>query len=429
MRTSLSQNELNSFQTWLADVLRGAQLQGVDTFAGGLILEFYAQRSIFLVIAEKALIPFVFLMFEAPKIRLETKPLKLFLKSHFRNKRLQDLRMVAEKGRVLMLDFSVRENQLEIEAQLIPKNFNITARVKLDKKESQISFKKPKALLENYQSDAADSLIEPIDWAERCEVISRLFWQPDKPKKTGSLSLSEQWQKDLKKKEAALQAITLSQGQDEELQWIQAGQSLVGKKDWPSVWNPLFDRAQSLDSNRERCFAKAKQIRAKREGAAHRIEVLKADILRLQQQLQNGEPDLSAQRRTTPNRPRFKKEDKIRSRKLILAEPFEAYLGSSADDNMQLLKRAQPTDVWLHLKDYPSSHAFIFKPKNMKVPEEKIFQVAQWLVQETFRNKKDQAGGRYEVVFTEVKFVKALKHDQRGRVTYSSSKSIIVDAV
>ena len=116
-----------------------------------------------------------------------------------------------------------------------------------------------------------------------------------------------------------------------------------------------------------------------------------------------------------------------RLRKMQIEESgLVAYMGKSAGDNMDLLRRSKPFDLWLHLKDYPSAHAIIHKQKDQKINDADIMKIAAWLVKEGLSEKKTQAGGKFSVVMVECRHVKPLKGDKLGRVTYHNAREMLI---
>jgi predicted ribosome quality control (RQC) complex YloA/Tae2 family protein len=111
-----------------------------------------------------------------------------------------------------------------------------------------------------------------------------------------------------------------------------------------------------------------------------------------------------------------------KARRLQIEEGIEALIGKSAKDNLSILRHAQPWDLWLHLKDYPGAHAIIVRPRNKEISTSAIQKVAEWLIKESLP-KEQIRGGKYDVVVVESRFVRPIKGDQLGRVTYHSPRT------
>src|SRR6185312_10554255 len=113
-------------------------------------------------------------------------------------------------------------------------------------------------------------------------------------------------------------------------------------------------------------------------------------------------------------------------RTLHLSEDLTAVMGKSAADNMKILRRARAWDLWFHLRDFPSSHAVLFRNKSANVGDGKIFEVIGWFVRNHLGSKAAQhAGEKFDVVMTECRYVKPIRGDKIGRVTYHNERILI----
>jgi predicted ribosome quality control (RQC) complex YloA/Tae2 family protein len=77
--------------------------------------------------------------------------------------------------------------------------------------------------------------------------------------------------------------------------------------------------------------------------------------------------------------------------------------------------------MWLHAKDYHSSHAII-QSNGKQVPQEVIVFGAEVCAYYS----KGRDGGKVEIVYTEKHFVKKPSKAKAGFVTYDNFKSIMV---
>jgi predicted ribosome quality control (RQC) complex YloA/Tae2 family protein len=102
-------------------------------------------------------------------------------------------------------------------------------------------------------------------------------------------------------------------------------------------------------------------------------------------------------------------------------------VGRSSRDNLALLRKARAWDFWLHLKDVPSAHAILQREKNQHLKDQDLNKAGKWLVEQSFRLKKEKyQGQRFEVVFAECRYVRPIKGDKVGRVTYQKGGSFSV---
>lgn len=117
------------------------------------------------------------------------------------------------------------------------------------------------------------------------------------------------------------------------------------------------------------------------------------------------------------------KQAEAKGRKLHLASGAIVYCGKSAGDNLSLLRKARAWDLWLHLKDYPGAHAIIHRQKDQVIGGAELYQAAEWVVKESFASMHLEVGARLDVVIVECRFVRPIKGDKLGRVTYHSEKN------
>ncbi len=100
---------------------------------------------------------------------------------------------------------------------------------------------------------------------------------------------------------------------------------------------------------------------------------------------------------------------------------FTLLVGRNNTENDRVTFSAQPTDIWLHAKDYHSSHAII-KANGKEVPEEVIIKSAEVCAYYS----KGRAGGKTEIVYTQKKNVKKPKGAKPGFCIYDNFKSVLV---
>ena len=123
---------------------------------------------------------------------------------------------------------------------------------------------------------------------------------------------------------------------------------------------------------------------------------------------------------------RVTKGDRPAARTLHLAENMYVVAGKSARDNMDLLRKAHALDMWLHVKDQPSAHAILFRPKGAKISDEMLRKASQWLLKMSLGAKyKNHVGEKFEILSVECRFVNPIKGDRMGRVNYRNEKVFI----
>lgn len=421
---ALTQQELQTFVSSYKTILAGAQLQEVLVSDRGLALSFRREASYWLLLD---LIPNTpsLLLFENHnpfKKGPKTKPVSLFLNSHARNLFVQDLFVEEQWGRVVKLLLKNSHSECEIEIRLIPKQCNVI--VKAEGK--QISWERPLDLKAPPQVEAPPtprSLEEfYAEWSAE-QGPSKGSNQATKTSLDPVVQWEKQKQKDLQKKRKAAAEIQLQIESDKETLWQEAGNflkaegliSLISNK-LPEHLRSCIDIRESLSWNIENCFGKAKQLIAKKEGARERLSELLVEIEKLEKSqfsqkiVKNQLGDLM--QKTT-----------ARGRKFHLDSGALAYCGKSAADNLALLRQAKAWDYWLHLKDYPGAHAIIHRQREQEIPASEIQEVALWVAKESLSAKSLLVGQKIAVVMVECRFVRPIKGDKLGRVTYHSEKT------
>nr|MBO4518371.1 NFACT family protein [Clostridia bacterium] len=101
---------------------------------------------------------------------------------------------------------------------------------------------------------------------------------------------------------------------------------------------------------------------------------------------------------------------------------FTVRVGRNNAENDKITFSAKPTDIWLHAKDYHSSHVVI-EAQGKKPPERVITAAAEICAYYS----KGRAGGKTEIAYCERKFVKKPKKSPLGFCTYTDFKSITVN--
>ncbi len=422
--------ELKSLVEYLSEELEGSQLQEVISTEEGIVMAFYrfekTPRMSFLVFDLDRPFPFLGFFYENPWARLKkTKPVSLFLSAHAKNHHFKSIEISEDLGRVIELKLG---DDCRIEFRLIPKQANLI--VQFQKK--TISWYPVKELAQNdlryTQSD--DEEMRSISFMNG-QWLKRRGSKSDS-QSSAVLNPFDKWkknkEKDLEKKRKALISVEKQVTQFKTEEWSKVGEYLKenGFKNLRPEWSVYIDFKKSVSVNMQKCFEKAKAAKIKIKGAEARLEILAQEIELLSDlSLEKFEKFLVLQNSKKTSTLNRKVEGRLR--KMQIAESdLVAYMGKSAADNIDLLRRSKPHDLWLHLKDYPSAHAIIHKQKNQNVSDSDIFKIAAWLVKEGLSEKKSQIGGKFAVVMVECRHVKPLKGDKLGRVTYHNAREMLI---
>ncbi|MFV8251431.1 DUF814 domain-containing protein [Bdellovibrio bacteriovorus] len=412
---ALTQQELQHFVSYFAPILDGAQLQDVLVNDRGLALGFHLRGTMYWMILDLVPNTPMLLLFEDQcpfKKGPKTKPVSLFLNSHARNLYVTSMTVQEAFGRVVCLQLKNATMDCELEIRLIPKQCNLI--VKAHGK--QVAWDRP---LDLSPAPVVENPPEPRDLTA---IHEEWLAEQSGGKKPTNLDPVAQWekqkQKDLEKKRKALSEIQKQIESDRELLWYEAGQYLKthGTLDVPEDLQSCVDRKQSLSWNIEHCFSKAKQMVGKKEGARERLDELLIEIQKL-------EATRYSTKQSKPVLVDLMKKADARGRKLHLDSGALAYCGKSGADNLALLRQAKAWDYWLHLKDYPGAHAIIHRQREQEITAAEVQEVAAWVARESLSSKSLMVGQKVAVVIVECRFVRPIKGDKLGRVTYHSEKS------
>lgn len=410
----LTQVELELVVEEISEVLSGAQLQDILTNDRGLALVFRGAGSFSLIADLSPNAPQLLLFEKETPFRKhpKAKPVGLFLNSHAKNLFFKGIEVLQDFGRVVNLYLGNTQSVCEIEIRLIPKQANLIVRAG----GKQISWEKPLELSPPPQ-------LEQIPESRDLEILRQVWKQTLQAPQAGSMDPKVLWEKqrdkNLAKKRKALPEIQAQVDDQSFATWLALGEHLktFGFEAVPVEYSKFLDTEQSVSWNIEQCFKKAKQIQAKKEGAQKRLELLQEEIEALEKTqyspkaLQDKPIDM------------MKKAD-AKGRKMILSSGAIAYCGKSARDNLALLRQAKAWDYWLHLRDYPGAHAIVHRKREQIISEKEFEEIAQWVARESLASKSLTEGQRLDVVIVEARFVRPIKGDKLGRVTYHSEKTL-----
>ncbi len=95
-----------------------------------------------------------------------------------------------------------------------------------------------------------------------------------------------------------------------------------------------------------------------------------------------------------------RKKEKLKEGELFWIEDYKVFVGRNSNENQKLLEIARANDLWMHIRDLPSSHVIIRTDKQ-NLPQSVIEAAAKLCVDFSVKNP-----GEYEVDYTKRKFVK-----------------------
>ena len=414
----------------------GAQLQDCLQTSSELGLAFYhLGETIWLWIDLNPQLPLVVrIRAKNPPARKKiSRPVSLFLKSRIVGRRIESIHAALDLGRVLVLSFHRAHDEKEelppqIEIRLYPSGQNIIAR---DGKKS-VAESKPKELPPSQTFTTATA--EPRKW-EFFEEKWREAQSARNPQVAAApkdaLAIERDWARAIEKKEKALEKM------QEEIQrknssvfrdageWLKAN-GMPDARDLPAEFKGTVDLHLSLAENLAHCFTKAKDNARKIEGAQARMVLLEAEIAKLKK----SGPGIFTKARDQADkkgRENLLSRADARGRKHTIKDDLDVYIGKSAADNLALLRRAQPFDYWLHLRDQPGSHAIIRRTRGRNVTDQEFFEAGRWLIEQSEGKRASElAGERFDMLIVECRYVRPIKGDKLGRVNYTNDRVMSV---
>lgn len=410
--------------------LVGSRLQEVLARDTDLVLGFYtpAQRGLlWLWIDLNALRPILLPWIELPlRLKDQKSPLSLFLRAHFRDRVLREVSRHREEGRVVRLSFgrANEDSPLELEVRLFPHGRNVLARAH----EKQVAWHKPKALV------GAIGAVETTEGSVRPRDLESLREQWLSARQGGKSGRKEKAQDpkarreaELARREKALLKVEDELRRKRDLPWREVGDWLKQNQSLivPTEWEPFVDKRRKLAWNIENCFERARDLEGKTRGTEIRLQTLKEEIEGLRRALAAPDSAFLAEQDESAARAPLR-EVEAQGRTLRLNNELVVVAGKSAADNLKLLRKARAWDLWLHLRDFPSSHAILFRNKKTQVNETDLQRAVAWFVRATLGSKfARHAGQKLSVLVAECRHVRPIKGDRLGRVTYHDERVLI----
>jgi len=89
---------------------------------------------------------------------------------------------------------------------------------------------------------------------------------------------------------------------------------------------------------------------------------------------------------------------------------FTIRVGRNKEENSQIIDSSRADDMWIHLSDFPSGHAVIANPKNIKIPR-KVLKRACCLVKQY---SKYSSIKKIDFDITQIKYLEKTEH--KGQV-------------
>lgn len=433
LKEPLSQLEVEGLATALNEWV-GAQLQSVEVEADAparakgavyprtLRLGFYLQGQTKWALVDyhklaPALIVFPDGRSPRPLKKKMRRPLELFLRSHFVGRRLRAVGVHMDFGRVVDLFFDPDESGgiRKLEINLAPHERNVLA----EAGEKSLSEFKP--------TDGV-SFSRPLSPISRSRTVIEIFnewWGSDpidgtrndrletgasrgaKPMRASEYEI-EKKKKALEKVRAEIEAKVQSPARHVG-EWIKANQTL----DVPSEWRALIKKSETLPEAVERLFREAKLNERKIDGTRARAAQLEKEIV-----------DLESGHFQERVRDRLLESAEAKGRKFDIASDLTLYLGKSAKENISILRKAQPFDLWLHLRERPGAHGILRRPRGRVVSDQELLLAGVKVAEQSLKKRATEMRGEaFDLLVAECRFVRPVK-SQPGLVNYSNERTL-----
>ena len=112
-----------------------------------------------------------------------------------------------------------------------------------------------------------------------------------------------------------------------------------------------------------------------------------------------------------------RKKERVKDAELFWIEGYKVLVGRNSNENQKLLSIAKANDIWMHIRDIPSSHVIIRTDKQ-NLPESVIKSASKLCVDFSLKQ-----AGDYEVDYTKRKFIKV---QEGSNVLYNKYETIRV---
>ena len=388
---ALNYFELEAILAKLKDNLILAKLENVCVLEQSVFIKFYHKNyGIKWLLIDLKSPPIILLSDTKP---LETKglikPISLFFKKHGFRKSVKNISLAIKPDRRVFFDL----DNFKMEIILIDKAKNL----KLFTSEKNMYFLKPREINKAVLTINKNIEVRTYDEIEKEYYLSKRL---EKIKSTTVVTKKIEDSKVLEKLINTLSELKLKPYKDiiNNLKNIKD----LNQMDNLNTFSGYLDLTKSVHENLA--------ILAKKN------KTNQASILKLEKRVS----DLKNNKATlVPKNKSILSELKIKGHRLQISD-FLIEFGKNAKNNLDLLRAAKPWDLWMHLKNLPSSHILIRKNKKQRVNKEDLLKIAKYFLE------KNRKFGSYEFVFSEVRFIHPIKGDKLGRVKMSKYQSFII---
>ncbi len=173
-----------------------------------------------------------------------------------------------------------------------------------------------------------------------------------------------------------------------------------------AISNYFFKRAKKMKQKAKNLHIERDSLREKLEHQRHFMDAVESAV------------DVSKIQLLFPPRQQQKKVKLNESYEIFWIEGYKVMLGKNERGNIELLEKARARDIWLHLKDRPSTHVIITTDKQ-KVPENVLYSAAKLCVDFSVFGK-----GHYEVDYTPRREIRI---QEGANVLYNNYQTLSVE--
>ncbi len=163
----------------------------------------------------------------------------------------------------------------------------------------------------------------------------------------------------------------------------------------------------------KRTRSKAKNIHIEQENLSSKAMFYGNMYHAIEQAKDSQELELLVPKRAKSQR----KKEKIKECELFWIDDYKVLIGRNSKENQALLKLAKSNDIWMHIRDIPSSH-LIIKTDKQNLPDSVIKKAAKLCVDFSLTQ-----AGDYEVDYCKRRFVKI---QEGSSVEYDKYKTVRV---
>lgn len=163
----------------------------------------------------------------------------------------------------------------------------------------------------------------------------------------------------------------------------------------------------------KRAQSKAKNVHIEQENLQSKKDFYDNIYYALEQAKDPYQLELLVPKRAKSQR----KKERLKEGELFWIEDYKVLVGRNSNENQKLLEIAKANDLWMHIRDVPSSHVIIRTDKQ-NLPDSVLRAAAKLCVDFSVKNPGD-----YEVDYTKRKFVKV---QEGSNVFYNKYDTISV---